>query len=133
MAGTQPGAAGQVDPNGLLYRQSCGSWYVDITKAEQSEPQRWIDADTDSMNRARRGPGFRGPNGGRTAYLFTRHDWGGNILPVDCANAPGPTFPPPTLRPGQPTPTPSPTPAPTAIPPPEQPTPEPTPSPTPAG
>ncbi len=133
MAGTQPGAAGQVDPNGLLYRQSCGAWYVDITKAEQSEPQRWVDADTDWMNRARRGPGFRGANGGRTAYLFTRHDWGGNILPVDCDAAPGPTVPPPTLRPGQPTPTPSPTPAPTAIPPPEQPTPEPTPSPTPAG
>ena len=59
--GTQPGSADPVDQSGLLYRQTCGRWFVDITKAEQSEPQRWLDADIDWMDRARRGVGIRGP------------------------------------------------------------------------
>ena len=89
--GTQPGGAGEVDPAGLLYRQMCGRWFVDITKAEQGEPQRWLDADTDWMDRARRGVGIRGVNGGRTAHLVGQSDWGGYIAPVDCSSAPADT------------------------------------------
>ena len=130
--GTQPGSPGQVDPPGLLYRQMCGRWYVDITKAEQGEPQRWLDADTDWMDRARRGVGIRGINGGRTAHLTGASDWGGPIAPVDCSSQPPPT-PPPVVNP---TPAPSPTPGPTQaqdqLPPPEpSPTKQPRPGPTP--
>ena len=120
--GTQPGAPGQVDPDGLLYRQTCGRWFVDITKAEASEPQRWLDADLDWMDRARRGVGIRGVNGGRTAHLTGRSDWGGYIAPVDCTSAPTPSPPPGTT----PTPAPSDNPAPTPTP-----TPDRTPTPTP--
>src|SRR3954454_21546834 len=134
--GTQPGSPGAVDQPGLLYRQMCGSWFVDITKAEQSEPQRWLDADVDWMTRARRGVGFRGPNGGRTAHLTCHGDWCGFIAPVDCATAPTPTPPPlatpaPSTAPGatdKPSPTPTPTPTPDQTP---TPTPKPTKSPKP--
>jgi peptidoglycan glycosyltransferase len=93
--GTQPGGAEQVDPNGLLYRQMCGSWYVDLTKVEANAPDRWMEADINWMERARRGAGRRGPHGSETARLFGRIDWGGFIAPVDCLSAPTPT-PPPT-------------------------------------
>ena len=50
--------------------------------------QRWLDADIDWMDRARRGVGITGINGGRTAHLFGRTDWGGYIAPVDCSTLP---------------------------------------------
>jgi membrane peptidoglycan carboxypeptidase len=96
--GTQPGSPGAVDQPGSLYRQSCGRWFVDITKAEQAQPQRWLEADLDWMDRARRGVGLRGPNGGRTAHLFGRFDWGGFIAPIDCTTLPTPS-PPPNVTP----------------------------------
>jgi membrane peptidoglycan carboxypeptidase len=126
--GTQPGSAGQIDPPGLLYDQQCGRWFVNIAKAEAGEPQRWIDADTDWMDRARRGTGIRGVNGGRTAHLFGRDDWGGYIAPVDCSSLPTPSPPPdatptPSALPGatdnpgaSPAPGPADTPAPTPAP-----------------
>ena len=123
--GTQPGAAGQIDPNGLLYHQMCGHWYVDVVQAEQAqgEPQRWLDADIDWMSRARRGTNIRGPAGSRTSHLFGQQDWGGLIAPVDCASAPTPSPPRPTPTPiDQPsappeaTPTPTPEATPTASP-----------------
>ncbi len=127
--GTQPGAQGEIDPAGLLYRQTCGRWFVDITKAEAAEPQRWLDADVDWMDRARRGVGIKGVNGGRTAHLVGQSDWGGYIAPVDCTSVPTPspapgTTPTPSESPGQ-SPPPSPTPEP-----PPTPTPTPTPEPT---
>ncbi len=122
--GTQPGGEREVDERGLLYRQMCNRWFVDIVQVEQGRaPERWILADIDWMDRARRGPGRRSVNNSATSYLFGRRDWGGFIAPVDCATAP--TLPPPTLPPipgptptGQPpTPLPEqPTPAPTAAP-----------------
>jgi len=115
--GTQPGGPDQVDQPGLLYRQVCGRWYVDITKDEQGEPQRWLDADTDWMDRARRGAGIRGVNGGRTAFLPGQNSWGGFIAPVDCSSQPTPTpapgtSPAPTPQPSNPGDQPTPTPAP---------------------
>ena len=53
-------------------------------KQRRAQPQRWLEADLDWMDRARRGVGLRGPNGGRTAHLFGRFDWGGFIAPIDC-------------------------------------------------
>jgi membrane peptidoglycan carboxypeptidase len=136
--GTQPGGARQVDPNGLLYRQMCGNWYVDLTKVEQGEPERWLEADADWMDRARHGTGRRGPHGSTTAHLFGRLDWGGFIAPVDCLSAPTPTPPPTgetpppshatpppdhTPKPGDtPTPKPDKTPTPTPTEPPPPPT-----------
>ena len=115
--GTQPGGLREVDERGLLYRQMCNRWFVDIVKVEQGRaPERWILADIDWMDRARRGPGRRGEHNSSTAYLRGRGDWGGFIAPVDCASAP--TQAPPTLPP---LPQPSPTGLPPA-PPPEQPT-----------
>jgi hypothetical protein len=131
--GTQPGGADQVDPPGLLYRQMCNRWFVDISQVEPSAPPRWQQADAGWMARARLGTGRRGENGGVTAHLFGRTDWGGFIAPVDCASAPQPT-PQPTPQhtpgPGS-TPTPQPTGGPTAPPPTPEPTPEPTPGPSP--
>jgi membrane peptidoglycan carboxypeptidase len=93
--GTQPGGPNEVDQPGLLYRQMCGRWFVDITQVEPDAPERWILADLDWMDRARRGTGKRGDHGGSTAHLFGRQDWGGYIAPIDCASVPPPT-PPPT-------------------------------------
>jgi membrane peptidoglycan carboxypeptidase len=130
--GTQPGGDRQVDQAGLLYRQMCGRWFVDLTKVEQGEPDRWLTADLDWMDRARRGPGRRGPHDSSTAILWGRDDWGGFIAPVDCTTAPTPT--PPATGP-----TPPPTPPPDGTPPPDhtpkpdktpKPTDEPTPTPT---
>jgi peptidoglycan glycosyltransferase len=130
--GTQPGGARQVDPPGILYTQMCNRWFVDITKVETTEPPRWQEADAGWMARARLGPGHRGEDGGTTAHLFGRTDWGGFIAPIDCSQAPQPTPQPtpdhtpgpgpgPTPTPGGPGPTPKPTPKPT-----DAPTPEPT-------
>ncbi len=129
--GTQPGAPGaRSTRTGLLYRQMCGRWCVDITKAEQDKPQRWQEANLDWVNRARRGTGVRGPNGSRTSHLFGRNFWGGQIIPIDCASAPPPPAPPPTPEPsGEPPPSGEPT-APPEDP---DPTPDPTPEPTPEG
>ena len=56
IAGTQPGAKKAIDPDGLLYSQSCGGYRVDLVKAELG-PSSW-DADVaDWMRRARGGPG----------------------------------------------------------------------------
>jgi penicillin-binding protein 1A len=135
--GTQPGGAREVDPPGLLYRNMCGGWYVDLAKAEEGKPLRWIEADLDWMARARNGVGRRGDHGSSTARLFGRTSWGGFIAPLDCALAPTPTPPPPIGVPGQPTPPPQPppptpppinTPSPTKTPKPDKP-PEPTPPP----
>ncbi len=109
MAGTEPGGPNQVDPPGLLYRNMCGGWYVDLTSAEAGKNDRWLAADLNWMDRARRGPGRRGPTGSQTAYLFGQHDWGGPIAPLDCS------APPPV----GPTPLPGPTPTPTENPPPD--------------
>jgi penicillin-binding protein 1A len=127
--GTQPGGNREVDERGLLYRQMCNRWWVDIVKVEQGRvPDRWLVADMDWMDRARRGTGRRGENNSITAHLFGRRDWGGFIAPVDCASAP--TLPPPTAPPA-PSPTPTGLPA---TPLPEQPLPEePTPTPAPGG
>ena len=77
--GTQPGARGAVDINGLLYSQSCGSWQVDPVKAELG-PTSW-DADVaDWARRARSGPGRTGPFNSRTAYFWGRTSWGGPIM-----------------------------------------------------
>jgi membrane peptidoglycan carboxypeptidase len=136
--GTQPGSPGQVDQAGLLYRQECGRYFVDITRAEAAEPQRWLAADLDWMDRARRGVGIKGVNGGRTAHLTGQTDWGGVIAPVDCSTVPPPTpppgstpTPPPSDNPGQ-TPTPTPDQQPTPTPEPSKsPKPKPGPTPTP--
>jgi peptidoglycan glycosyltransferase len=132
IAGTQPGAERGVDPRGLLYRQMCGGWFVDLLKVEEGAPDRWLLADTDWMARARRGAGRRGPHGTSTARLPGRSDWGGFIAPVDCASAPTPSPAPRTSEPEPsqaPEETPNPGPGPTA-PPEPPPEPEPTPKPT---
>jgi peptidoglycan glycosyltransferase len=118
--GTQPGGASPVDPAGLLYRNMCDRWFVDITLVEPAAPPRWIEANNDWMARARRGTGQRGEDGGVTAHLFGRSDWGGFIAPVDCSSAPTPTpqpTPQQTPDPGS-TPTPQPTAPPATAPPP---------------
>ena len=97
--GTQPGGANQVDPNGLLYTNECGGWYVDLLKAEAGKNQRWLDADASWMDRARHGINRRGAAGSYTAYLFGQHDWGGPIAPVNCSQVPPPATPPPTAQP----------------------------------
>jgi penicillin-binding protein 1A len=118
--GTQPGGVREVDPAGLLYNRVCGGWYVDIMQVEPQAPPKWLEADANWMERARRGTGRRGPNGGVTAHLFGRPDWGGFIAPTDCSLAPTP-------RPVTPPPGPNPTPKPEDTPQPTQP-PEPTPT-----
>jgi len=139
--GTQPGGANEVDPAGLLYRQMCGGWFVDVLKVEEGAPDRWILADTGWMERARRGNNVRGEYGSRTARLYGRTDWGGFIAPIDCSLAPTPSPPPvsepvPTGAPGptdappdgEPTPRPDATSSPTEAPEPEpRPDPEPPP------
>jgi hypothetical protein len=100
---------------------------VDITKVDAGAPDRWLAADLDWMDRARRGPGRRGSHGSATAYLFGNQWWGGQIAPVDCATVPPPIIPPapPTPQPSASTPpNPGPTPAPTET---VAPTPQPTP------
>jgi peptidoglycan glycosyltransferase len=128
IAGTEPGAKDQVDPPGLLYRQDCGIWFVDITQVEPNAPSTWLDADRGWMTRARLGEGVRSKFGTTTAYLRDEESWGGQIMPQVCFVTPPPpptlppgvTPPPQTLPPGV---TPRPHPSPT-----EQPTPKPHPT-----
>ena len=69
IAGTQPGARKAIDPDGLMYTRACGSWRVDLVKAELG-PSSW-DADVaDWMRRARGGPGRTGQYDSRTAYFW---------------------------------------------------------------
>src|SRR6478735_2311820 len=78
IAGTQPGAKKAIDPDGLLYSQSCGGYRVDLVKAELG-PASW-DADiADWMRRARGGPGRTGQYDSKTAYFWKQSSWGGSI------------------------------------------------------
>jgi membrane peptidoglycan carboxypeptidase len=123
IAGTEPGAKDQIDPPGILYRQDCGIWFVDITQVEPNAPSTWLEADRNWQVRARLGEGVRSKFGTTTAYLRTRESWGGQIMPQVCFATPSPpptwppgfTPPPQTLPPGV-TPRPHPTPGPTATP-----------------
>jgi membrane peptidoglycan carboxypeptidase len=96
-AGTQPGAKGQVDPNGLLYSTGCGGWVVDPLKAELG-PSAWDDDVANWMARARRGVGVGGSLDSRTAYFWGRTGWGGRIA-GPCV-APKPDKPPKDQQPG---------------------------------
>jgi membrane peptidoglycan carboxypeptidase len=79
LAGTEPGSRSAVDPAGLLYSPGCGSWRVDPVKAELG-PAAW-DADVRNWaQRARQGPGVRGPYDSRTAYFWGERSWGGQIV-----------------------------------------------------
>lgn len=79
IAGTQPGARGAVDPDGLLYTKACGSYRVDLVKAELG-PTGW-DADVANwMTRARQGTGRLGAYGSRTAYFWGQSSWGGPLM-----------------------------------------------------
>jgi membrane peptidoglycan carboxypeptidase len=105
ISGTEPDSKEAIDPAGLLYRQMCGGWFVDLTKVERDAPQAWQAADADWMARARRGTGIKSDTGTRTAYLPGREDWGGPLAPTSCPTpAPRPTASPPPD--GQPTPAP---------------------------
>ena len=77
--GTQPGAKNEIDPAGLLYSRGCDGWMVDPVKAELG-PSRWDDDVRAWVNRARRGPGVRGPLGSVTAYWFGERSWGGPLV-----------------------------------------------------
>ena len=124
--GTQPGGTDAVDPPGILYRNMCGAWHVDITQIEPTAPERWLLADQDWMARALRGSGRRGEHGSQTAYLFGRNDWGGPIAPPTCTIFPTPS---PPGGPGNPGPRPTAEPPPDPGPQPTQP-PDPDPEPT---
>ncbi len=76
--GTEPGAKRAVDPDGLLYTPSCGSYRVDLTKAELG-PASWDAAVQDWMSRARRGVGVTGQFDSRTAYFWEESSWGGTL------------------------------------------------------
>jgi membrane peptidoglycan carboxypeptidase len=78
IAGTEPGAKGEIDPAGLLYSRGCGGWMVDPVQAELG-PGRWNDDVAGWLNRARRGTGVRGPYGSITAYWFGEGSWGGPL------------------------------------------------------
>ena len=88
IAGTQPGGSHQIDPPGLLYTRSCGSWSVDPVKAELG-PSSWNAADATWLARARHGVGVIGPYDTRTAYFWGQTGWGGRLL-GPCAPKPRP-------------------------------------------
>jgi membrane peptidoglycan carboxypeptidase len=125
IAGTEPGSPEQLDQPGLLYRQQCGGWYVDIMQVEPTAPSTWLTADAGWMARARQGVGVRSQWDTTTAYQIGQTSWGGPIAPVACT---APPTPGPTPAPG-PTGTPGP-PGPKPTPPPPGPTPPPGPQPT---
>jgi hypothetical protein len=79
ISGTQPGTRGAIDPPGLLYTLSCGSWRVDPLKAELG-PASWDIADAGWLARARRGVGITGPYDTKTAWFWSRTGWGGPLL-----------------------------------------------------
>ena len=78
IAGTEPGADGEIDRAGLLYSEGCGGWMVDPVQAELG-PGRWDDDVAAWVSRARRGTGVRGPYGSITAYWFGEGSWGGPL------------------------------------------------------
>jgi membrane peptidoglycan carboxypeptidase len=77
--GTQPGAKHAIDQPGLLYTRACGGWMVDPVKAELG-PARWLAGVQSWLERARRGPGVKGPLGSTTAFWFGASSWGGPLL-----------------------------------------------------
>ena len=79
IAGTEPGAKGEIDPAGLLYSRGCGGWMVDPVQAELG-PARWDDDVAAWVSRARRGTGVHGPYGSTTAYWFGQGSWGGPLV-----------------------------------------------------
>ncbi|CAN5843075.1 hypothetical protein BH24CHL6_BH24CHL6_16280 [soil metagenome] len=123
LEGTEPGGEDEVDPPGILYRNMCDAWYVDLSQVEPDSPERWKTALEDWMERAREGRNVRGEHATRTDYLFRRSDWGGPIAPLACPT-PEPAFGPgddPTEQPepGPATPEPEPEPEPEPSPEPE--------------
>ena len=108
--GTEPGAADEIDPAGLLYARGCGTWVVDPVKAELG-PSAW-DADVEAwLKAARKGPGTKTPQGTHTTYLIGRKGWGGPLDGACRAAAPTstvarvghtPSPPPPAGPPGGP-------------------------------
>ena len=76
--GTQPGAKNAIDPDGLLYTRACGSYRVDLVKAELG-PSSWDEDVADWMRRARGGPGRAGQYDSRTAYFWEQSSWGGPL------------------------------------------------------
>ena len=76
--GTQPGAPGAVDPDGLLYVRSCGAYRVDLVHAELG-PTAWDSDVANWMARARRGIGVKGPYDTRTAVFWGKSWWGGPL------------------------------------------------------
>ena len=87
-SGTQPGAAHEIDPAGLLYSSSCGGWAVDPMKAELG-PASWKPYDQAWVDRARSGAGVTGPLGSTTAY-FTSGSWGGPLIGSCSGSGAGP-------------------------------------------
>ncbi len=84
--GTQPGASGAIDQDGLLYNNACGGWRVDLVKAELG-PLSW-DADVANwMARARRGTGQVSPYDTRTAYFWSQNSWGGPLAGASCSGS----------------------------------------------
>jgi hypothetical protein len=79
ISGTQPGARNAIDPDGLLYSATCGSWRVDPLKAELG-PSSWDGDVANWISRARGGPGRTGPLNSRTAYFWGRSSWGGPLV-----------------------------------------------------
>jgi membrane peptidoglycan carboxypeptidase len=77
--GTQPGAKHAIDQPGLLYTRACGGWMVDPVKAELG-PARWLAGVQSWLERARRGPGVKGPLGSTTAFWFGASSWGGPLV-----------------------------------------------------
>jgi membrane peptidoglycan carboxypeptidase len=132
ISGTQPGSRGAIDPAGILYVQQCGTYRVDVSKAEPGAPGRWRAALTDWSRRARSGTGRIGRHGAATSYFWGEGSWGGQIAGESCAPTPTPPTVGGTPRPqptagGNPTPRPQPTRAPRPS---GRPTPRPTPRPT---
>jgi hypothetical protein len=78
IAGTQPGAGRQIDPNGLLYTSGCSGWGVNVVQAELG-PASWDADDAGWMDRARQGTGVTGPYDTKTAFFWGRSSWGGPI------------------------------------------------------
>jgi membrane peptidoglycan carboxypeptidase len=78
ISGTQPGAKNAIDEPGLMYTQACGTWAVDLVKADPG-PSSWDPDIRNWMTRAGGGAGRFGPEHTSTAYLFGRNSWGGPI------------------------------------------------------
>ena len=76
--GTQPGARNAIDPDGLLYRASCGGWRVDPVQAELG-PAAWKLAVADWLRRARSGVGVTGRYDSSTAFFWGESSWGGPL------------------------------------------------------